>query len=261
VIVPGMTVSSQDRLGASEQDSIAWLRERSQSETRIVSACTGAVYLAEIGLLDGIEATTHWAYADLFRRHFPDVRLRLDRSICFSDASRGVVTSGGTTAWQELALFLIAHYGGVHRAAKTAKFWLMADRGELQAPYSSLVKAIPHGDAIVETAQVWVADHYAIENPVGEMTTRSGLPATSFARRFRNATGLSPMDYVQTVRMEEAKQLLETSDLSVADIGAEIGYNDPASFRRLFKRKTGITPNEHRRMFGAKRFAHYSSNG
>ena len=105
IVVPGMTISARERLGVSERQSVEWLTARRNSGTRIVAACTGAVYLAEIGLLDGIEATTHWAFGDLFRRHYPAVRLRLDRSICFSDAALGVVTSGGTTAWQELALF------------------------------------------------------------------------------------------------------------------------------------------------------------
>lgn len=161
VIVPAINLSPNERVNPSEHPALEWLRAQKNAGTRIVSACTGAIYLAEIGLLDGVEATTHWGFEDLFRRHYPAVKLRLDRGLCFSDAAHGVATSGGATGWQELALFLITNYGSAERAAKAAKVWLMADRGELQAPYSSMVKHIPHGDKIIEEAQVWIGEHYA----------------------------------------------------------------------------------------------------
>ena len=257
IIVPGLNLSTRDRVTEAQHPGLKWLSTQKSEDTRIASACTGAVYLAEIGLLDGIEATTHWAFGDLFRRHYPGVRLRLDRGLCFADADQGVVTSGGTTGWQELALFLITNYGGAQRAARAAKVWLMADRGELQAPFASMIQFVPHDDTIIAAVQIWIGENYATENPVGGMTGISGLPATTFARRFRNATGKSPMEYVQALRIEEARQLLETTDSPVAEIGEDVGYADTASFRRLFKRRTGLSPAEHRRMFGASRFARY----
>jgi transcriptional regulator GlxA family with amidase domain len=257
IIVPGLTLSPRDRLQPEDHAALDWLKGRMETTTRIVSACTGAVYLAEIGLLDGIEATTHWAFEDLFRWYYPQVRLRLDRGICFEDAAHGVVTSGGTTGWQELALFLITNYGDAQRSARAAKVWLMADRGELQAPFTSMIRSVPHSDAVIAAAQTWIGEHYSGDNPVSEMTRRSGLPATTFARRFRHATGKSPMEYVQALRIEEARQLLETTEAPVADIAEEVGYIDTASFRRVFKRRTGVSPAEHRRMFGPGRFARY----
>ncbi len=258
VVVPGLTLSPHGRLDPKQHPCLAWLAERDLAKTRIVSACTGAVYLAEIGILDGVEATTHWAWEGLFRRFYPTVRLRTDRGLCFADASHGPVTSGGTTGWQELATFLIAHYGGPQRAVRAAKVWLMANRGELQSPFSSLITATPHADAIIAQAQEWIADHYATDNPVGEMAKRSGLPPTTFARRFRKATNKSPQDYILALRIEEARQLLETTGSSVADVGEAVGYLDTPSFRRLFKRRTGLTPAEHRKMFGQSRFSNYS---
>ncbi|RYH08817.1 GlxA family transcriptional regulator [Tropicimonas sp. IMCC6043] len=256
-VVPGLNLSHHDRPDPAEHPGLSWLARLPPGRTRVVSACTGAVYLAEVGLLDGVEATTHWAWEDLFRRCYPNVRLRTDRGLCFADAACGVVTSGGTTGWQELALFLIAQYGGAQRAARAAKVWLMADRGELQAPYSSMIRSTPHEDALIRETQSWIANHYAVENPVGEMAKRSGLPSTTFARRFRKATGKSPQDYVLAVRIEEARQLLETTSSPVSEIGEEVGYLDAPSFRRLFKRKTGLTPTEHRKMFGQTRFSRY----
>ena len=258
IVVPGLTLSPHDRLDPGQHPCLQWLASRDLTTTRIVSACTGAVYLAEIGILDGVEATTHWAWESLFQRHYPNVRLRTDRGLCFADASRGPVTSGGTTGWQELATFLIAHYGGAQRAARAAKVWLMAQRGELQSPFSSMITTPPHADAAVAHAQEWIADNYQVENPVAEMAKRSGLPPTTFARRFRKSTSKSPQDYVLALRIEEARQLLETTGSSVADIGEAVGYIDTPSFRRLFKRKTGLTPAEHRKMFGNSRFARYT---
>lgn len=258
VVVPGLTLSPHERPDPGHHPCLEWLKARDLGRTRIVSACTGAVYLAEIGILDGVEATTHWAWESLFRQYYPAVRLRTDRGLCFADASKGPVTSGGTTGWQELALFLIAHYGGTQRAARTAKVWLMANRGELQAPFCSMVTATPHADAVIAQAQEWIADHYATDNPVAGMAARSGLPSTTFARRFRKATTKSPQDYVLAVRIEEARQLLETTAMPVAEVGEAVGYQDTPSFRRLFRRKTGLTPTEHRKMFGTARFARYS---
>lgn len=258
IVVPGMNVSAIEPLDSIETLSRDWIWKQHHSGTRVVAACSGAVYLAAIGLLDGIEITTHWAYSDLFRRYYPEVRLRLDHNICFESAGKGIVTSGGTTAWQELALFLIRNYGGLEQAKRTAKFWLMADRGEFQAPYTSLVTTISHDDAIVRDIQLWTAENYSSESPVNMMIQRSGLPPSTFNRRFRKATGFSPKDYVQAVRIEEAKQRLEMSDVPVDAIGREVGYEDSSSFRRLFKRKTSLTPAKYRKMFGAERFARYS---
>lgn len=257
IIVPGLNLSRSDRIERQGHPALPWLEAQRDRGARVVSACTGAVYLAEIGLLDGKEATTHWAFGDLFRWYYPNVRLRLDRGLCFSDAARGVVTSGGTTGWQELALFLIAHYGGAQRAAKAAKVWLLADRGEMQAPYASMIQCSPHADRVIEQAQLWLVDNYASSGPVAGMMEMTGLPATSFARRFRAATGKKPMEYVHALRVEEARQMLETTDMAVAAVGEEVGYDDTASFRRIFKRRTGLTPAEHRRMFGAQRFGRY----
>jgi transcriptional regulator GlxA family with amidase domain len=118
-------------------------------------------------------------------------------------------------------------------------------------------KSIQHDDAVVHDCQEWAADNYAVLDPVSTMIERSGLPSTTFARRFRRATGYRPIDYVHTLRVEEAKEMLERSDASIDRIGHDVGYEDPASFRRLFKRKAGVTPSNYRRRFGRRRFDRY----
>ena len=258
VVFPGVFASASQPLGKSDAETFAWIHDIHGRGVRLVGACTGALYLAEAGLLDGVEATTHWAYEGLFRAHYPKVRLRLEKNLCFADANDGVVTSGGTTAWQELALFLITNYLGVEQAVRAAKLWLLPDQGELQAPFRAMPLGIPHSDADVRRCQVWIADNYTMENPVTSMIEYSGLAPTTFARRFRRATGYSPMGYIQAVRVEESKQMLETSNESVESVGFAVGYEDTASFRRLFKRKTGLNPGDYRRMFGRDRFRRYA---
>src|SRR5262249_42962820 len=120
----------------------------------------------------------------------------------------------------------------------------------------AMPRGIPHEDREVAASQAWIADNYALDNPVGRMIEHSGLARSTFRRRFLEATGYTPIDYVHAVRIEEAKQLLESNDEALDAIGPEVGYEDEASFRKLFKRLTGITPSEHRRRFGMDRFRH-----
>jgi transcriptional regulator GlxA family with amidase domain len=261
VVVPGMSVSALEPLGESYSKASAWLRDTHKSGARIAAACTGALMLAEAGLLDDLEATTHWAFRDLFRLCYPRVRLRPEKSLCCSDVRPDIVTSGGTTAWQELALFLITQHAGLEQAVRTAKFWLLPDQGNLQAPYMAMPLGVPHDDAVIRDCQLWLSENYAARNPVAAMVERAGLAPTTFARRFRRATGYVAIDYVHTVRIEEAKQILEKTEASVEGIGAEVGYEDSASFRRLFKRKSGLTPAEYRRLFGRRRFRRYQLMG
>jgi transcriptional regulator GlxA family with amidase domain len=234
-----------------------WLKRQQSRGATMASACTGAVMLAETGLLNGWEVSSHWAYRDLFRIHYPEVRLRFDQDLCVSGHDNKLVTTGGTTAWQELALYLITRFCGVEHAAHTAKFWLIPKREENQASFTAMAQGIPHDDRIVNECQVWIANHYEYPNPITEMVERSGLPPTTFARRFKRATGYRPIEYVHTLRVEEAKEMLEITGDAIDKIGREVGYDDPASFRRIFKRKVGLTPSIYRRRFGRSRFEQY----
>lgn len=227
----------------------AWLRDRYADGAVICSVCTGTVMLAEAGLLDGHVATTHWSMVDLMERHYPSVRLAPQRILTPSGDGARIVTSGGASAWADLALYLVARYSGGTEAVRAAKIFLLGDHNEGQLPFAGARKAQSHEDAIVADSQTWIAENYHRANPVALMTARSGLPDRTFMRRFKAATGYTPMDYVQTLRIEEAKQLLETGTASVEEIGFEVGYENPNFFRRLFKRMTGVTPARYRQRF------------
>lgn len=227
-----------------------WLRAQYEREAVIGSVCTGSVLLAEAGLLDGLPATTHWSARPLFDAWYPAVRLRPERLLVPAGPAHRVVTSGGYAAWADLVLYLIARFCGRAEAVRIAKVFVLGDRSDGQLPYTSMIRPTGHGDAVIERCQAWIAWHYTDSNPVSGMLAQSGLAERTFKRRFRAATGYTPIEYVQTMRVEEAKQWLETSVASIEDVAASVGYQDVASFRRLFKRMTGITPARYRQRFG-----------
>jgi transcriptional regulator GlxA family with amidase domain len=234
-----------------------WLISQQHRGATMVSSCAGAIMLAHTGILDGLEATSHWGYFEMLRSEYPEVRWRIEKNLCISGNNDQIVTSGGATAWQELVLYLITRFCGVEHAVHSAKLWLIPCREENQAPFATMSQIIQHDDGVVKICQEWIAYHYDNPNPITAMVKLSELPPTTFARRFKRATGYRPMDYVHILRVEEAKQMLEMSGNAVDQIGREVGYEDPASFRRIFKRTAGLTPSIYRRRFGRGRFEQY----
>jgi transcriptional regulator GlxA family with amidase domain len=228
---------------------VAWLRQMHAAGAVVCSICTGSLMLAEAGLLDGRETACHWAYRDLFLRCYPAVKMRMDSVLCLTEEPKGIVTAGGVTAWQDLAIYLIARLCGQLQALRTAKVFLLSGHEDGQLPFAAMTRRIETADGLIADCQNWIAENYAKPNPVQRMMERSGLNPRTFARRFRVVTGYPPIDYVQDIRVEEAKQLLETEQLAIEDIAGAVGYDDPASFRRLFKRKAGPTPAAYRRKF------------
>lgn len=228
-----------------------WLREQYERGAIVCSVCTGSLLLAEAGLLDGLEATTHWGAVPLFQQLYPAVRLAPARIVAPAGPEHRIITSGGYTSWAELALYVIARFCGKSEAVRTAKVFVLGDHGDGQLPFAAMVRQRKHEDAAIARSQLWAADHYASTSPVTRMMQASGLTARTFARRFAAATGYSPSDYVQTLRVEEAKHLLESTNTSTDDVGAQVGYDDPASFRRAFKRIAGVTPARYRMRFQA----------
>jgi transcriptional regulator GlxA family with amidase domain len=190
-----------------------------------------------------------------FRRRHPEVRLRLDQALVVAGEGGRLVTSGAATAWHDLALYVVARYLGPATAGELARFQLLNWHPEGQAAFQVFDPPTDHGDAAVATAQRWIADNLAVANPVEQMVAQSGLTAPTFTRRFKAATAETPIAYVQRLRVERAKRRLEQSADSIEEISWGVGYEDAASFRRLFKRLTGLTAGEYRRRFQLPRVA------
>jgi transcriptional regulator GlxA family with amidase domain len=254
-IVPSLLVQDGTWVRGRYPELVAWLRRVHGEGALVCSACSGALLIAETGLLAGRTVTLHPAYARTFADNYPDVGMRLEEVLVTTGERGELVMSGASASWHDLVLYLVARHSGPTAAQALAKFMLLQWHTDGQAPYVPFDARDDHGDAIVAAAQEWLRTNYAVAAPVTELVERSGLPERTFKRRFTRATGHSPIAYVQRVRVEEAKRRLERTGEPVDAISYAVGYEDPASFRRLFKRVTGITPRDYRRKLQLPAFA------
>lgn len=253
ICVPELLVTPDTDIAGWYPREIAWLRSCHEAGAYIGTACSGALLAAEAGLLDGEDATTHWGYCDALAQRYPEVRVHPHRALVTAGEGQRIVMVGGGSSWQDLALYLIARMVGLDRAMQVSKLYLIDWHRSGQQPYAVLTRHAQTADAIVASCQQWLAEHYDEPHPVRSMVHMSGLSERSFKRRFHQATGMAPLEYVHTLRLEEAKQWLESSDASVEQIVEAIGYEDASFFSRLFRRKVGLTPAQYRRRFGALR--------
>lgn len=249
VFVPNVMVYTPECIRKLDRRLIEWIRAMHDGGAQMYASCGGPLVLAEAGLLEGCSATTHWTYVPLFRRAFPEVELQENRILVQSGPGHSVVCSGGASSWQDLCLYIIARHCGIEEALKISKLFYYQWHRDGQQPYASMVANVAHGDAAILKCQEWLADHYHHPDPAREAARRSGLPKRTFDRRFRAATGYAPLAYVQSLRVEEAKQLLETGSDPVEEVARQVGYEDTPSFRRLFRRLVGMGPGEYRRKF------------
>ena len=250
LLAPGGRWERDRRPGLTE-----WIGRMHERGALLASACSGLFPLAETGLVDGREATIHWGYADGFRERFPAVTLAPEQVLVVSGDRSEIVTSGASSSWNDLALFLIARRSGATVAQAAARFFAFQWHVDGLAPYMVFEPGTDHGDAVVAEVQRWIAVNASVARPADEMRRRSGLPARTFARRFAAATGHAPVAYVQRLRVEEAKRRLERTDAPVERIAWEVGYEDPAAFRRLFRRLVGVAPGAYRRRFQLPAYA------
>lgn len=255
VFVPNVMVDTAEQLHRLDPALVAWIVRMHAGGAHLYAACGGSLVLAAAGLLDGLETTTHWAYAPLLRNAFPTVRVHEDRILVQAGEGHRIVCCGGASSWQDLSLLLIARHAGTEEALRISKVFLYQWHREGQLPYASMLANTSHEDAVVGALQAWLAENYGRRDVLTEMLRRAELPKRTFDRRFKRATGYAPLAYVQALRIEEAKQLLETSEASVEAIAAEVGYEDVPYFRRLFRRLTGMRPGDYRRKFQLPRLA------
>lgn len=249
VIVPLMMVEDMQWRCGRYPAVVEWLQRMHNQGAHLCSACTGVLLLAETGLLDGREATLHWAFAPTFERNFPCVQLRTEEALITAGDRDELVMTGGVMSWHDLALHLIAHHVGPTAAQAMARLLMLQWHGSGQAPYVSFAPPTNHGDALVRRLQRWLEGHYREPGPVDRLVEQAGLPRRSVQRRFARATGYSPLAYVQHVRIERAKRMLERTQEPVDEISHAVGYENTSFFRRVFKRATHLSPNAYRRRF------------
>ncbi len=202
--------------------------------------------LAESGLLDGRKATTHWAFADLFRRSFPSVQLHERQMLC---DEHDVITAGGASAAMDLLLHLVRRFASLELAQTCSRYLLIDGIRSGQTPYVQWSMPRNHNDRDILRVQEWLDQHYAEAVLIDELAQRFGFGVRNFKRRFKEATGQTPLAYLQALRLEKAKYLMESSRMTLESITLAVGYEDSNSFRRLFLTRVGLTPAEYRRKF------------
>jgi len=249
VFIPSLWMTPKETFAGRYTGLKQWIADRYRDGAIVCAACTGTIFLADTGLLDGELATTHWAYVEDLHRHYPRVRIRGEKVLVEAGIDGRLITSGTQATWHDLLLYVISRLSGKDAALKTAKFFLLQWHTDGQSPYTVFRENLGHGDAAVRQVQEWLRGHFSQPNAVEALEKQSGLPSRTFKRRFKRATGLTPVVYVQQLRVDRAKALLEESDTPVEQVGWRVGYEDSAHFRRLFKRLTNLRPGEYRRKF------------
>lgn len=255
VIVPSIVLPPKGWPKGRHPELVTWLRAMHRRGALLCSACSGIFLLGETGLWDGAEATVHFGYARDFAATYPDVRIHPERVLVISGKREELVTSGASMTWHDLVLYLIARHAGATAAQTVARNFALQWHQDGLAPYMVFDGRTDHGDAAIRAAQEWIATHFSVASPLEEMLRRSGLAERTFKRRFTTATGMSPIAYVQRLRIEEAKRRLERTATPVDEISWKVGYEEPTFFRRLFKRVTGLTPIAYRRRFKIPEYA------
>jgi transcriptional regulator GlxA family with amidase domain len=245
VIVPSSGLDFDAHL-ARHAALFPWLRRRAAQGALVAGVCTGAAYLAEAGLLDGREATSHWSVADEFRRRYPQVAWHPERLIT---EDRRMLCSGGVTSSFDLSLYLVEKFCGHEVALQTAKALLVNMPRASQSGYAVLPLSRPHGDDRIRTAEAYIEKHYRRDISIERLARLAHMSPRNFIRRFKGATGRLPGSYLQAVRVAVAKEMLEGGARSVQAVSTAVGYADQAFFREVFRRGTGMTPTGYRQAF------------
>lgn len=224
-----------------------WLRDQHAAGATLCSVCAGAFVLAETGLIDGRRVTTHWAFARQLAERFPKVHLA-DEHMVLDEGD--IISAGGILAWADLGLTLVGRLLGPATMLATARFLLIEPPRRSQRPFAQFVPRFDHGDDAIRQSQHHIHAHAASLEGVADLSASAGMIGRTFLRRFRAATGLSPVEYLQQVRIAKAREALERSSTPVDRIAWDVGYGDPAAFRKLFQKLTGLPPAAYRKQFG-----------
>ncbi len=238
-----------DEVLAQNSQLLALLQHADHEGWTIAGNCTGNFLLAEAGILNGRNATTHWGFKEQFVQRYPEVKLTADQLITRDEH---IYCAGGGLAWFDLGLHMIERYVGYEVALQTAKAFVIDYRRDSQLSYSLMRLAKPHKDELVKQVQRWLQQHYAQTFTLDELAQRFSVSKRTLIRRFNAALDSPPNAYLQSLRIEAAQKLLEDTELTVDTVMSQVGYEDPSSFRRLFRKHSGLTPTEYRRRFSRR---------
>ncbi|THU39302.1 helix-turn-helix domain-containing protein [Niastella caeni] len=238
VIIPSL-LHDYDNTLKNNPALIAWIKEQYKRGAEIASICTGAFLLAATGLLEGKTCSTHWSAANDFKRLFPNVNLQIDKLITVEP---GLYTNGGAYSFLNLMLFLVEKYFDRQTAIFCSKVFQIEIERTSQSPFHIFQAQRNHGDELIDQAQTYIEENLSQKISFEELASKLAVSRRNFDRRFIKATGNTPVEYLQRVKVEFAKKALERGRKSIFEVMNEVGYSDDKTFREVFKKITGLSP-------------------
>lgn len=242
VIIPSLNHNYEEAI-AKNSELIQWIGNQYKHGAEIASVCTGAYLLATTGLLDGRNCSTHWIAADDFRVRFPKVKLQPDKLITDEN---GIYTNGGAYSFLNLVLYLVEKYFDKQTAIYCSKVFQIEMDRQSQSGFIIFKGQKQHGDEMVREAQHYIESNIQEKISFEQLSAQFAVGRRNFDRRFIKATGNTPLEYMQRVRIETAKRAFETTRKNVNEVMYEVGYSDTKAFRDVFRKITGMSPLEYR---------------
>ncbi len=245
IIIPSLTYDYAHVL-INNTALIEWIAAQYKTGAEIASICTGAFLLAATGLIDGKSCSTHWNAATDFKRLFPEIDLQIDKLIAVED---GIYSNGGAYSFLNLMLFLVEKYFDRDTAIFCSKVFQIDIDRHTQSPFFIFKAQKNHGDDVVLNAQKFIEENLSEKISFEDLSIQLNTSRRNFDRRFIKATGNTPVEYLQRVKIEAAKRLLELGRKNINEVMYEVGYADDKAFREIFKRLTGLSPIDYKQKF------------
>lgn len=245
IIIPAISGNMENAIRLNK-DFIPWIIQNYKQGCEVASLCLGAFIFASSGLLDGKSCSTHWLFANEFRRLFPEVELIDDKIVT---ENKGLYTSGGANSYWNLLLHLVEKYTSREMAILASKFFVLDIGRVSQSPFTIFKGQKIHNDPEIAKVQEFIEANYQEKITVDELCTKFGIGRRTFERRFKKATHNTVLEYLQRVKIEAAKKELETGRKTVNEVMYEVGYTDTKAFREVFKKVTSMSPVDYRNRY------------
>ena len=249
VIIPSLSYD-YGQVIKENQELIDWIREQYKGGAELASICTGAFLVAATGLLEGKTCSTHWNAANDFRRMFPNINLQTDKLIAVEP---GIYTNGGAYSFLNLILFLVEKYFDRPTAIFCSKVFQIDIERAAQSPFFIFQAQKNHGDELISKAQTYIEENLSTKISFEEVASELAISRRNFDRRFIKATGNTPVEYLQRVKVELAKRLLEKGRKTIFEVMNDVGYSDDKAFREVFKKITSLSPLDYRARYNKER--------
>lgn len=242
IIIPSLNHNYQKNVKANKL-LIEWIAKQYKEGAEVATICTGAFMLASTGMLDGKSCSTHWSAADSFRTMFPKVILQPDKLITDEN---GIYTNGGAFSFLNLMIYLVEKYFDRQTAIFCSKVFQIEMDRKSQSEFTIFTGQKQHGDEMIVEAQTHIENHLQEKISIEELSSKFAVGRRNFDRRFIKATGNTPIEYSQRVKVESAKKAFETSRKTINEVMYEVGYSDNKAFREVFRKITGMSPIEYK---------------